>query len=74
LIFEKSNGFANYKTKPGFNFIGHRGGLGGTGVYFIFQSVRKICIIVMTNNNCQKTGEMVERILMILTDFDYNKK
>jgi CubicO group peptidase (beta-lactamase class C family) len=73
-LSEYGQGFEIIKTKLGFNIAGHRGGLGGTGVFFIFQTNRKNCIIVMTNNNCQKTGEMVERISMILNDFDYNKK
>lgn len=71
-IVDYGQGFEIFKTKSGFNITGHRGGLGGTGVYFIFQSIPKNCIIVMTNNNCQKTGEMVERISMILNDFDYS--
>jgi CubicO group peptidase (beta-lactamase class C family) len=73
-ITDYGQGFEIFKTKLRFNIVGHRGGLGGTGVYFIFQTDLKNCIIAMTNNNCQKTGEMVERISMILNDFDYNKE
>ena len=65
-------GFEINPTKQGFNLVGHRGGLGGTGVYFIFESKKENLIIAMTNNNCQKTGEIVEKISMILNDFDYN--
>ncbi|QQS51046.1 MAG: beta-lactamase family protein [Bacteroidota bacterium] len=66
-------GFEILKTKLGFNIIGHRGGIGGSGAYFLFQPKDKNCIIVMTNNNCQRTEEMVERISMIMNDFDYKK-
>jgi CubicO group peptidase (beta-lactamase class C family) len=67
-------GFEVNSTKQGFDLVGHRGGLGGTGVYFIFESKIDNLIIVMTNNACQKTGEIVERISMIINDFDYNTK
>ena len=66
-------GFETFPTKHGLNIAGHRGGLGGTGVYFVFEPSGDNFIITMTNNNCQKTGEIVERISMLLNDFDYNK-
>lgn len=71
---EYGQGFEIFKTKLGFNVFGHRGGLGGTGVYFLLQLNHKNCIIAMTNNDCKKTGEMVERTSMILNDFNYNKE
>jgi CubicO group peptidase (beta-lactamase class C family) len=67
-------GFEIERVKLGFNIVGHRGGLGGTAVYFVFEPSHNSCIIAMTNNNCRTTGEMVERISMIMNDFDYEKK
>ncbi len=62
-------GFQINPTRQGFNIVGHSGGLGGTGVYFMFESKKENLIIAMTNNNCRKTGELVERISMIINDY-----
>lgn len=67
-------GFEINPTNQGFNMVGHQGGLGGTGVYFVFESKKENLIIAMSNNSCKKTGELVEGISMILNDFEYDAK
>jgi CubicO group peptidase (beta-lactamase class C family) len=64
-------GFEIFRTKLGFYLVGHRGGLGGIGVIFLFEPEGDNCIIAMTNNDCRKTEELVEKISMTLHDFNY---